>query len=165
MHLPPPLRPPHYERGTHVERPKALARSPARERTRVTERGASKREMLDGKHPKLTLPVVSKQLKPNILDEINNDPTVGAPSPPVEGLKNGRFVRSNCSHPSHLARFATGCAVYLSLENICSDTDTIVLEDESGRVTLSFEGEGLPQAAHYVTGAVMAILGLCLCVS
>jgi len=44
-----------------------------------------------------------KQLKPNILDEINNDPTAGATNPPVEGLKNGRFV---------------------------SDEDTIVLEDE-----------------------------------
>jgi DNA polymerase delta subunit 2 len=72
------------------------------------------------------------QLKPNILDEINNDPTASAVNPPVDGLKAGQFV---------------------------SASDHVVLEDESGRVTLKLEAERVPKVQHLVTGAVMAFLG------
>ena len=59
------------------------------------------------------------QLKPNILDEINNDPTASASNPPVDGLKAGQFV---------------------------SESDHVVLEDESGRVTLKLSAQGKLEA-------------------
>lgn len=48
-------------------------------------------------------PLHGPQLKPNILDEINADTTNAASNPPIDGLKNARYV---------------------------SDTDDAVLEDE-----------------------------------
>ena len=71
------------------------------------------------------------KLKPNILDEINSDPTADS------------AVSSSVSE----------------LASMVSQSDSVVLEDESGRVTLNLTADGIPKEDKLVTGAVMAFMG------
>ena len=57
------------------------------------------------------------KLKPNILDEINSDPT------------------ADCAVSSPVSELAS----------MVSQSDSVVLEDESGRVTLNLTADGIPK--------------------